>query len=65
MSGRQIRQLLIREGFLYAIFSIPEAPLIAAFALVILICLAAPLAAYRRMTGKRSVVDRLREYEQG
>lgn len=92
MSGRQIRQLLIREGFLYAMFSIlitmtagtavtylffqmmnymgapfsiPAAPLIAAFVLVILICLAAPLAAYRRMTGKRSVVDRLREYEQG
>ena len=90
MSGKQIRQMLVREGFLYAIFSIlitltvgtiityicfesmnymdvpfsvPVMPLICGMLLLTAICMTAPLLSYRKLSGNRSIVERLREYE--
>lgn len=44
-------------------FQIPGVPLAAAAALVLLICVIAPLISYQRLAGKRSVAERLRDYE--
>lgn len=44
-------------------FSIPVIPLLGAIALVMLICVITPLFSYRKLSGKRSIVERLREYE--
>lgn len=90
MSGKQIRRLLIREGILYAVFSVlitltagtvityvcfrsmnymgipfrvPVLPLAGAVVLVLLICTTAPLLSYQKLAGKRSVAERLRDYE--
>lgn len=90
MSGKQIHRLLIREGFLYAIFSIlitmtmgsvityvcfqsmnymgisfriPVIPLVVAMLLATLICVITPLISYKNLTGNRSIVERLRDYE--
>ena len=90
MSGKQIRRLLIREGILYAGFSVlitltagtvityvcframnymgipfrvPVLPLAGAVVLVLLICTTAPLLSYQKLAGKRSVAERLRDYE--
>ncbi|WP_461810157.1 FtsX-like permease family protein [Faecalimonas sp.] len=90
MSRKQINQLLIREGVLYALFSvfitltfgsgityvcfqsmnymeipfkIPVIPLISAIVLVVLICMITPLLSYKRLSGNRSIVERLKDYE--
>lgn len=90
MSGKQIDGLLIREGILYAGFSvliaatagtgvtylcfqsmnymgipfkIPVLPCTGAIVLVVWICTTVPLLSYRKLTRKRSIVERLRDYE--
>lgn len=90
MSRKQVNRLLVREGFLYAAFSVlitltagtaityicfqsmnymripfkvPILPVVCAFLLILLICAATPLWSYRRLAGRRSVVERMREYE--
>ena len=90
MSPRQIRRLLIREGCLYAFFSIlitltvgtavtylcfrsmnymgvpfsvPILPLLSGMLLVFVLCIAAPLLSYRRLSDGRPVAERLRMYE--
>lgn len=90
MSRKQIKRLLIREGVLYAVFSVlitltagsvityicfqsmnymeipfsvPISPIIAAIMLVTMICTLAPLLSYRKLAGRRSIVERLRDYE--
>lgn len=90
MSRKQVNQLLLREGALYATFSIlitltigsiityicfqsmnymgipfkiPVIPFIAATVLVMLICMITPLISYKNLTRKRSIVERLRDYE--
>lgn len=90
MSRKQINRLLIREGVLYALFSVfitltfgsaityicfqsmnymeipfkvPVIPLVSAIILVMLICLITPLLSYKRLSGNRSIVERLRDYE--
>lgn len=44
-------------------FSVPVLPLLCGIALVIIICTVTPVLSYRKLAGKRSIVDRLREYE--
>ena len=44
-------------------FSIPVIPLVWAIALVMLICVITPLLSYKKLSGNRSIVERLREYE--
>ena len=90
MSRGQIRRLLIREGCLYAFFSIlitltvgtavtyicfrsmnymgvpfsvPILPLLSGMLLVFVLCIAAPLLSYRRLSDGRPVAERLRMYE--
>ena len=90
MSPGQIRRLLIREGCLYAFFSIlitltvgtavtyicfrsmnymgvpfsvPILPLLSGMLLVFVLCIAAPLLSYRRLSDGRPVAERLRMYE--
>ena len=90
MTSNQIYRLLIREGVLYASFSVfitltigtiityicfqslnymavsfkvPIIPLISAIILVMLICMIAPPISYKKLTGNRSIVERLRDYE--
>lgn len=90
MSRKQINLLLIREGILYAFFSvlitltlgsvityvcfqsmnymgisfrIPVIPFISAMILVMLICTITPPLYYQKLSGKRSIVERLRDYE--
>ena len=90
MSRKQVYRLLLREGLLYAgfsvfltltagtvvtyccfqsmnymeiPFSVPVLPLLCGIALVIIICTVTPVLSYRKLAGKRSIVDRLREYE--
>lgn len=44
-------------------FAVPIIPLLIAILLVILICIITPLIAYKRIIGKKSIIDRLREYD--
>ena len=44
-------------------FKIPAAPLLGAAGLLLLICTVTPLLSYRRLVGKRSLAERIRDYE--
>ena len=43
-------------------FSIPIIPILIAVLLVIIICVITPIIAYRKIIAKKSIIDRLREY---
>lgn len=44
-------------------FKIPAAPLLGAAGLLLLICTVTPILSYRRLVGKRSLAERIRDYE--
>lgn len=43
-------------------FTIPLIPILIAVLLIVIICVITPLIAYKRIIGKKSIIDRLREY---
>ena len=44
-------------------FTVPPVPVFLAVILVIVICIITPVSSYRKLIGKKTVVERLRDYE--